>query len=413
MLHQPPPPIKKQKITFLNRSGQQLAALLERPVFEPLAYALFAHCFTCSKDIAAAARISRALAAEGFGVVRFDFTGLGHSEGEFANTNFTSNVQDLITAADFLRREHEAPALLIGHSLGGAAVLAAAADIAETRAVVTIGAPSDPAHVSHLFESSRAEIESRGSAVVNLAGRSFEIQKQFLEDIAAQNLEGRIRGMRKALLVLHSPVDDIVTIENASSIFQAARHPKSFISLDRADHLLTRREDSQYVATTIAAWAGRYVLTAGPHVDAQPALATGEVLVHELDGKFAQQVYTDKHRLYADEPEAYGGTELGPSPYEYLLAGLGTCTTMTVRMYASRKNIPLDHVSVSLKHEKIHTKDCETCETKEGRIDHIERELEFVGDIEPDQRAALMAIAEKCPVHRTLHAEVDIVTRMK
>ncbi len=405
--------ITREKLSFENREGEKLAALLERPATKPNAYALFAHCFTCSKDIAAASRISRALAARGIGVLRFDFTGLGNSEGDFANTNFSSNVSDLVCAADQLRNKFEAPSLLVGHSLGGAAVLAAAGEIEEAKAVVTIGAPADPAHVSHLFESSRSEIESKGSAVVNLAGRQFEIKKQFLDDIASQPLRDRIKKLRKALLIFHSPVDDIVGIDNASAIFQAALHPKSFISLDKADHLLSRKLDSEYVAATISAWAGRYVLTGEPEsAGERPKVADGEVLVREDDRAFAQDVFTDRHRLRADEPASYGGTDSGPSPYEYLLAGLGACTAMTVRMYAKHKSLALDRVSVTLRHDRIHAKDCEECETREGRIDRIEREIKLEGELSGDERKRLMEIADRCPVHRTLHSEIDIRSRM-
>ncbi len=404
--------VTREKISFENREGQKLAALLERPAGKPLAYALFAHCFTCSKDIAAASRISRALAAHGIAVLRFDFTGLGNSEGDFANTNFSSNVSDLVCAADQLRTEFDAPSLLVGHSLGGAAVLAAAGDIEEVKAVVTIGAPADPAHVSHLFESSRAQIESEGSAVVNLAGRKFEIKKQFLDDIASQPLSDRIKKLRRALLIFHSPIDDIVGIDNAAAIFQAARHPKSFISLDKADHLLSRRVDSEYVAATISAWAARYVIAeeAGSSKP-RPRVADGEVLVREDDRAFAQDVFTDRHSLRADEPASYGGTDSGPSPYEFLLAGLGACTAMTVRMYAKHKSLSLDRVSVTLRHDKIHAKDCEECETREGRIDRIDRDIKLEGDLSEDERKRLMDIADRCPVHRTLHSEIDIKSR--
>jgi len=405
--------IYREKLSFENREGEKLAALLERPSIRPAAYALFAHCFTCSKDIAAASRISRALAAHGIAVLRFDFTGLGNSEGDFANTNFSSNISDLVCAADHLRSTFEAPSLLVGHSLGGAAVLAAAGEIEEAKAVVTIGAPADPGHVSHLFESSRSEIEAKGSAVVNLAGRQFEIKKQFLEDIAAQSLEDRIKKLRKALLIFHSPVDEIVGIDNASAIFQAALHPKSFISLDKADHLLSRKIDSEYVAATISAWAGRYVLSADSKAaDERPKVADGEVLVMEDDRAFAQDVFTDRHHLRADEPAGYGGTDSGPSPYEYLLAGLGACTAMTVRMYAKHKSLALDRVSVTLRHDKIHAEDCQDCETREGRVDRIEREIKLQGELSKDERKRLMEIADRCPVHRTLHSEIEIKSRM-
>ena len=406
-------PIEKQKLTFENDSGEQLAALLERPSSAPKAVALFAHCFTCSKDIAAASRISRALSSRGIAVLRFDFTGIGNSEGDFANTNFSSNVEDLICAANHLREHLQAPALLIGHSLGGAAVLAAAAHVPEATAVVTIGAPADPGHLAHLFASSREEIETEGSAVVDLAGRAFRIKKQFLDDIENQPLADRIGRMRKALLIFHSPVDDIVGIENASAIFQAARHPKSFVSLDRADHLLGRAADSEYVAAIISAWATRYILDPETaRADPRPTVKNGEVLVREDDRKFGQDVFTDRHHLRADEPASYGGADSGPSPYEYLMAGLGACTAMTVRMVAGRKSLGLDRVSVTLRHDKIHAEDCEECETREGRIDRIERDIRLEGDLSDEEKQRLMEIADRCPVHRTLHSEIDIRSRM-
>ncbi len=404
---------RRERFEFQNDAGERLAGLLERPEGNIAAYALFAHCFTCSKDIAAASRISRALTAHGIAVLRFDFTGLGHSEGEFANTNFSTNVADLHSAAEAVRERLGPPGLLIGHSLGGAAVLAVAGDIPETQAVVTIGAPSDPAHVAHLLKDKQTEIEAEGEAEVELAGRTFTIKRQFLRDIQSQRLAERIRTMRKPLLIMHSPVDEIVGIDNASEIFLAARHPKSFISLDKADHLLTRRADSQYVAVTIGAWARRYLLEAeGTAASSRPRVPRGEILVQEHDARFAQDVYTDKHSLRADEPSSYGGKDGGPSPYELLLAALGTCTAMTVRMYATRKKLNLARVAVRLKHDRIHAEDCEHCETREGRMDRIERSLELVGDLSDDQRDDVLRIADRCPVHRTLKSEIDIQTRL-
>jgi len=406
--------IHREKLTFLNQQRQQLAALLESPNTKPIAYALFAHCFTCSKDIAAASRVSRALAARGVAVVRFDFTGLGNSEGDFANTNFSSNVADLICAVDRMRDVLEAPAILIGHSLGGAAVLSAAGDVPEVRAVVTIGAPAEPGHVSHLFEDNIEEIEDKGYAVVNLSGRTFTISRQFLDDIATQNLSERIRTMQKALLIFHAPADDIVHIDSARRIFEAARHPKSFVSLDSADHLLTRKRDSQYVADTIAAWASRYV-PASEEADenvARPKLGSGEVLVRETDGKFGQDVFTDTHHVLADEPTRHGGRDAGPDPYEFLLAALGTCTSMTVRMYANHKKLPLEKVSVKLSHSRIHAEDCEHCETKDGKIDRIDSELVLDGNLTAEQRQRMLEISNKCPVHRTLHSEIHVQTRL-
>jgi putative redox protein len=407
--------VNSEKITFTGALGEALAARLDAPAGEVRAYALFAHCFTCSKDIFAATRIAAALAERGIAVLRFDFTGLGASGGDFANTNFSSNVGDLIAAADWLRANRQAPTLLVGHSLGGAAVLAAAPEIAEARAVATIGAPADPEHVAHNFAPARAEIEAAGEAEVTLAGRQFRIKKQFLEDIAATKLEAAIGGLRKALLVFHGPRDEIVGIDNASKIFLAAKHPKSFISLDDADHLLTRRADAVYVAEVLAAWASRYLGDeAGAKEGAAEVAEHGQVLVEETrQGKFTNQVSAGPHTIVMDEPKSVGGLDSGMNPYDLLLAALGGCTSMTLRMYADRKKLPLDKVAVRLTHQKIHARDCAECETTEGKVDLIDRELEITGDLDDDQRQRLLEIADMCPVHRTLESENRIVTTLR
>ncbi|NNL86212.1 MAG: alpha/beta fold hydrolase [Myxococcales bacterium] len=400
-----------ERIEFTGSHGDRLAARLDRASGKPRAYAIFAHCFTCSKDIAAASRVSRALADEGISVLRFDFTGLGHSDGEFANTNFSSNVEDLGRAADWLREQHEAPSLLVGHSLGGAAVLAAAGQIPEVRAVATVAAPFDPAHIKKLFANREAEIETQGEVEVELAGRPFTIRRQLLDDIGAQNLEERIRELRRPMLILHAPTDLIVGIENASRIFQAARHPKSFISLDGADHLLTRREDAAYTAQVIAAWAHRY-LPPRPAVVQAGADQNEVVVVETGETPFSQSIAAGPHLLRADEPPSVGGEDSGPTPYGLLLASLGACTSMTLRMYANRKKLPLQRVTVRLRHEKIHAKDCEECETQAGRIDHIDTEIRLDGDLDETQRERLLEIASRCPIHRTLHSEVAIRSRL-
>jgi uncharacterized OsmC-like protein/pimeloyl-ACP methyl ester carboxylesterase len=406
-----------EKITFTGSHGEQLAGRLDLPSQQPRAYALFAHCFTCSKDLPAASRISRALAAQGFGVLRFDFTGLGGSEGEFGNTNFSSNVQDLIAAANHLREKFEAPQLLVGHSLGGAAVLVAAHEIPECKAVATLGAPGDPAHVQHLLAESVEEIQRKGHAEVTLAGRKFVIKRQFLDDLRRQEHEHLIERLKRALLVFHSPTDDIVGIDNARLIFKAARHPKSFVSLDGADHLLTRAEDAEYVGTVLSAWASRYLSAAGapqvgPEEEVLHAQGHGRGLVRESgDGKFRQAMRLGSHLLYADEPVSVGGDDTGPSPYELLLGALGSCTTMTLRMYADRKKWPLERATVALRHDKRHADDCEDCEKKDVKIDHIEREITLEGQLSDEQRRRLLEIADRCPVHRTLHSEIRIDTR--
>ena len=403
---------KSEKVEFTGSQGDKLAARLELPdAGAPKAYALFAHCFTCTKDIFAAARIASGLADAGIAVLRFDFTGLGHSEGEFANTNFSSNVGDLVSAADFLRESYEAPRIIIGHSLGGAAVLAAAPRMPEAVAVATIGAPAEPAHVRHLFQEARPEIEAKGEAEVLLAGRPFRIQMQFLEDIEGHKLAETLGGLKKALLVFHAPRDATVGIENAGKIFAAAKHPKSFVSLDDADHLLSRKSDAVYVATVLAAWATRYLADGAeePKLTAEP----GTVVVQETGaGRFTQRIVASGHELSADEPASVGGDNSGPTPYDLLLAGLGACTSMTLRIYAARKLLPLERVTVTLKHNKIHAEDCADCETKAGRLDHIVRQVQVEGALDEAQRAKLLEIADKCPVHRTLESEVKIETRL-
>jgi putative redox protein len=401
-----------ERFDFPNAKGETLSGVLDLPAGQPCAYALFAHCFTCGKNVLAAKRISEALNAHGIAVLRFDFTGIGTSEGEFANTTFSSNVADLVAAAAHLRAMRGAPALLIGHSLGGAAVLAAAENLAEAKAVVTIAAPSDPGHVAHLFGDKTVEIRERGELEVALAGRPFRIRREFLDDIAEQKLDARIGRLRKALLIFHSPTDDTVGIENASHIFGAAKHPKSFVSLAGADHLLTRKSDTAYVANVLAAWAERYIgAAAQPAADTPEAAEAGTVVVSETGaGMFQQAIAIGHHRLIADEPVSAGGGDTGPSPYDYLLAALGACTSMTLRIYAAHKKLALERVSVELKHSKIHATDCEHCESKEGRIDRIERTIVLAGELDDAQRARLLEIADKCPVHRTLTSEIDIVT---
>ena len=399
------------KLEFSGHSGANLAARLDLPSGPVRAYALFAHCFTCTKDILAARRIATELARTGIAVLRFDFTGLGSSAGEFASTNFTSNVADLVSAADFLRDNYAAPAILIGHSLGGAAVLAVAAKIPEARAVVTIGAPADTGHVIHNFGSDIERIEAEGEAEVSLAGRPFRIRKQFLDDVRRTRLVEAVAAMKKPLLVLHSPVDQTVGVENAGEIFQAAKHPKSFVSLDRADHLLTRAEDAEFAASVIAGWAARYVDKDVP----QGEEPTEHVRISETrEGKFQNTVQAGKHRLFADEPVSVGGLDSGPSPYDYLSVALGACTSMTIRMYADFKKLELGRISVDVSHAKIHSKDCEDCTQDEqargGKIDQFERVISIEGDIPEELRDKIVEIAGKCPVHRTLESTSKVKT---
>lgn len=401
-----------ERFQFTGEGGHQLAAALELPDGEPAAFALFAHCFTCGKDTLAAKRISVALAAKGIAVLRFDFTGLGSSEGDFANSTFSSNVADLVHAADHLRATYKAPSILIGHSLGGAAILAAAGNITEAKAVVTIAAPSDPGHVTGLFKEHIDNIRAQGEVEVSLAGRPFRIKREFLDDVAEHELMKDITGLHKALLVMQSPVDDTVGIDNATKIFVAAKHPKSFVSLDHADHLLTKPADALYAADVIAAWASRYIDTAKPAKAMDLAEVPRKVVVQETrKSKFNQIITVGPHHLVADEPVAAGGEDAGPGPYDFLLAGLGACTSMTMRLYADRKSMPLDRVTVTLKHSKIYGKDCAECETRDGMLDQIERDIAIDGALDAEQRKKLMEIADKCPVHRTLTSEIRIVTK--
>lgn len=417
--------MESQEERFSNGRGQTLAARLETPVGyrpdEDVPHALFAHCFTCSKDVAAASRISRALARTGYAVLRFDFTGLGNSDGDFANENFTSNVADLVAAASHLRARRVAPVLLVGHSLGGAAVLSAAGEIPEVKAVATIGAPAEPAHVKRLLGGALETIQREGSAPVELAGRRFRISRAFLEDLESQTLARRVHELGRALLVMHAPRDEVVGLGNARALYEAARHPKSFVSLDGADHLLSRREDGEYAARVLAAWASRYAPVAAAEDD--PAdqqvvgqtLEHGEVRVEEQQRSLRQKVQAGRHAWWADEPTDAGGSDAGPTPYDQLLGGLGSCTAMTLRLYANHKGWPLESVSVTLRHAKIHARDCADCATKEGRIDRIdriERVIELSGPLNDEQRARLLEIAERCPVHRTLKGEIDIPTRL-
>ena len=402
--------MQTQKITFDSDRGEKLSGLLDLPAGAPRAFALFAHCFTCSKNIKAAGNISQSLTDAGIAVLRFDFTGLGQSEGEFAETNFSSNVADLLAAARFLKAEHQAPAILVGHSLGGTAVLQAAPEVASAVAVATIGSPADPTHVRHLFADAAGELESRGEAEVHLGGRPFTIKRQFVDDLERHDLPETIQNLRKALLVMHAPLDDIVGIDNASALFGAAKHPKSFVSLDNADHLLSREADSRYAGSVLAAWATRYL----PRAEAVTPLRghAGEVAARTFIDGFRTDVVTGDHALVADEPLKVGGTNLGPTPYDLLSAALATCTTMTLKMYATHKKLDLDSVTVRVRHDKVHADDCRDCESRAGKIDEFQRELTLDGDLDDAQRARLLEIADKCPVHRTLHEEVKVRTRL-
>lgn len=398
----------KNKIEFVS-NGVTLRGMLESPDQNISSFALFAHCFTCGKDIATASRIARALTAKGIAVLRFDFTGLGSSDGDFSNTNYSSNVDDLKAAADFLKQNYQAPKLLIGHSLGGAAVLSVAHNLPEVKAIATIGAPHEAKHVIHNFAADVNTINQEGEAKVTLGHRKFLIKKQFIDDL--EQYESRIGSLKKALLVMHSPVDNTVKITEAEKIYKDAKHPKSFVSLDNADHLVSNKDDAEYIATTIAAWASRYI---EPSLEdkSEQVFPGGHVYVEEKDHKFAQNVYSDSHHWLADEPTSVGGNNTGPDPYEHLLAALGTCTSMTIRMYADRKKWPLNNIGINLYHERSYSKDCQHCDEAPQQIDYLNRDINLEGGLTDEQRDKLLEIADKCPVHKTLHNHLVVNTKL-
>ncbi len=399
--------MRSQNISFQNNDGKKLSGIIDFPLIgKPKSYAIFAHCFTCSKNLKAVDNICSSLTMTGIAVLRFDFTGLGQSDGAFEETNFSSNLDDLRAAYRFMSDEFEGPKIMIGHSLGGAAVLHVSGELDAVQAVVTIGAPSNPEHVKKLFKESAEEIEKTGAAEVNIGGRPFKIQKQFLEDLSKRKSADVIKELDKALLVLHSPQDNIVGVQNAAEIYDAAMHPKSFISLDGADHLMTNSEDSAYVGSIISPWATRYV-----DFDETHNLAPeGEVWTRLSGEKFLTEITAGKHLQVADEPEGSGGTDYGPSPYGYLLSALGACTAMTLRMYANYKKIKLDEVEVKLTHDKVHGSDGEQTESDKGKIDQIKRFIHLEGDLSDAERKRLIEIADRCPVHKTLEGRPKIIT---
>lgn len=402
--------MQSTKFYFQNPEGTKLSGRLDLPVNQhPHTYVLFAHCFTCGKNLRALRNISRALTIGGFGVLRFDFTGLGDSEGDFADTNFSSNIEDLVAAARALGEQYRPPAILVGHSLGGAAVIKAAGQLDSVKAVATIGAPYAPAHVSHLFEEDREQIEARGEARIDIGGRPFTVKKQFLEDISEQKLVQSLRELNRALLILHAPGDQIVEIENAAKIYRTASHPKSFISLDGADHLLSRKTDSLYTGDMIAAWARRYI----DLPEEEKLKVEKEVAVRLDDEDYTTDIMVRHHGLTADEPPSVGGNDFGPSPYELVTAGLGACTAMTLQMYARRKKWPLEEVVVQLEHFKDYPADLQDPEDPRSKIDHFSRTLDLKGPLDEKQKQRLVEIANKCPVHKTLHREVKITTQLK
>ena len=402
--------MQANNLYFKNREGVQLSAKLDLPADQkPHNFALFAHCFTCNKNFHAVRNVSRALTSRGFGVLQFDFTGLGASGGDFSESNFSGNVEDLLAAAQFLATEYQKPSLIVGHSLGGAAAILAASQLEPIQAIATIGAPSNPQHVQHLFQNSLEEIKQSGKALVNIGGRPFTIKKQFLDDLSDLTLLKVVKALRKSILILHSPQDATVGIENAAELYTAAHHPKSFISLDGADHLLNREEDSLYVGNVIASWARRYLTYhEAPNLSSQHQV----VALLQKDDIFTTSIKAGDHYLTADEPQSVNGNNFGPTPYELVASGLAACTAMTIKMYANRKNWPLEDVEVHVTYKKDHAEDTVHQNDKGARIDIFEREIKLTGDLDAQQRERMLEIANKCPVHKTMHSEVLVRTKL-
>jgi len=401
--------MQKLEVSFKNSDSKELKGVLELPTnTQPANFILFAHCFTCNKNFHAPSNISKSLASKGYGILRFDFTGLGDSEGEFENTNFSSNVDDLLAAAEFLKKEYQAPSMIIGHSLGGAAALFASKELESVKCMVTINAPSNLSHVQKHFESSLDEIEKEGFANIKIGGRSFKIKKQFINDLKKNQDASALKDIRKSLLIMHSPQDEIVSIDHAEELYKAAWHPKSFVSLDGADHMLSTKADSEYVGTVISAWASKYIKE-----PKTPDLETDHEVMANLGASgFTTQIIAGNHHLIADEPIKVGGSDLGPNPYELVSSGLAACTSMTIQMYARRKEWEIRNVETHVSYSKKHAEDCENCENDMAKIDSFEREISIKGDLDEKQLKRLMEIADKCPVHKTLSSRAQIITKL-
>ncbi|WP_300436362.1 bifunctional alpha/beta hydrolase/OsmC family protein [Christiangramia sp.] len=401
--------MQKLEVSFKNSSSKVLKGVLELPTNKkPKNFVLFAHCFTCNKNFHAPSKIGKSLASKGYGLLRFDFTGLGDSEGDFEDTNFSSNVEDLIAAAEFLKKEYVAPTMIVGHSLGGAAALFASKQIDSIKCIVTINAPSNLSHVQKHFETSVDEIEQAGFANIKIGGRSFKIKKQFIKDLKSNEDASALKEIKKSLLIMHSPQDKIVSIKHAEDLYRAARHPKSFVSLDGSDHMLSTKEDSEYVGSVISAWAGKYLKE-----PKAPELETDhEVMANLGETGFTTQIIAGNHHFIADEPKKMGGSDLGPNPYELVSSGLAACTSMTIQMYARRKKWTVENVETHVSYSKKHATDCADCENKKAKIDNFEREISIKGDLDKKQLKRLMEIADKCPVHKTLSAQAQITSKL-
>ena len=399
----------QQRVTFESRQGHNLSGIIHIPDNgRVLAYALFAHCFTCTKNINAAANIVDVLSSQGIATLRFDFTGLGASKGKFEESSFSTNIEDLVDAANFLSQEYQAPQLLVGHSLGGTAILAASKYIDSAKAVASIASPAEPEHILHLLSEDLQCIADEGSANVNLAGRTFTFKQEFVDDVKKHTVD--FKHLKKALMVMHSPIDDTVAIAEAAKIFGEAMHPKSFVTLENADHLLSKEVDSTYVGTVLATWAKRYIeLT-----EHDPDEDLGVTVTAKTDQGFVCNVNANGHLFVADEPKSVeGGTNLGPTPYDLLASSLGTCTAMTLNMYARFKKLPVQSVTVEVDHNRIHATDCVDCEQSEGHVDVFTRRILISGTLDQTQKERMLEIADRCPVHKTLENEIKIKTQLK
>ena len=398
------------KVHFNNDRGHRLSGIIEFPLHQrPTIFALFAHVFTGNKSLSATRNITKALTQQGVAVLRFDFTGLGQSEGTFADTNFSTNVADMLAAASFLEENYKAPSLVIGHSLGGAAAIESAATLDSVVAVATIGTPSEPKHVMHLLSCNMDEIMNKGESLVNIGGAEIKIKKQFVEDLSNHKLSDTLRDFDKAMLILHSPQDSVVEIDNAAKLYHTAKHPKSFITLDHADHMLTSKQDALYAGNVIATWMRRYI-----DVEEEEKLSTDKQVIARLgDDGYTTDIMAGGHPILADEPKSAGGQDLGASPYELLNAALGACTAMTLQMYAKRKKWPLEEVRVHLNYSKSHIQDSIEYKDPNTRIDHFERVVEVEGDLNQEQLERLLEIADKCPVHKTLSTPNFFKTTVK
>ena len=400
------------RLEIENRKGLKLQAYLELPANQkPNHFTIFAHCFSCNSNFNAVKNISRSLSNHGFGVLRFDFTGLGKSEGEFAESHFSANVEDLLDVSNYLEKHYKAPSLLVGHSLGGAAVIVAASKLEHIKAVATVGAPATVSHVTHLFSHGTDDIQEKGDVEVKIGGRPFKINQDFVNDFGKTDLPKIIKKLRKPILVMHAPFDKVVGIENAHQIYHNAIHPKSFISLDDADHLLSKQTDSIYVGNMIGTWVERYF----EPEDNNMISSNGEQLVGHLnllEDNFTTSIQTKKHSFIADEPTNIGGDDFGPSPYDFLSAGLAACTVMTLKMYADRKKWDLHEVFVYITYSRKHSDDLDIEVDKPTRFDHLQKKIKIVGNLEEKQRNRLKEIASKCPVHKTLQSKIIIDTTL-